>query len=214
MSKRRHSLIQLLQTACFWGFCLLLNMANVLAQTDRSEVGFPSDVQSSVPPTTGASSIDNVPVLLQPPPLKDRPPIPAPPAVTLPNLPGSDTPKPNLSWRAKAYTLANEQPSSASGDRMAWSLPVSYDKGLQLLTSALNQMGFQLLGAYQDAGQFFAKLRGEEGDTQIIIVVQPVNGSLTAFQLRILPEGHHYNRRRIEDLPKVMNTILGNRGVL
>jgi len=97
---------------------------------------------------------------------------------------------------------------------MAWSLPVSLDKGLQLLTSALNQTGFQLQSACRDAGQYLAKLSGEDGDTLIIIVVQPVDGALTSFQLRVLSDGHHRDRRRVEDLPKVMKTILSNRGVL
>ncbi|PWT94171.1 MAG: hypothetical protein C5B53_13710 [Candidatus Melainabacteria bacterium] len=197
------------------GASLIFHSPVALAQSLQSgtETNCPSFPNGSLP-TPNQNPTEQIPVLPQPPPLKDRPGIPTPPAVSLPNLPESDTPKPNLSWRAKACALTNELPSSNGGDRLSWSLPTSFENASRLLTSALNQTGFQLLGSYPDAGQYLAKFSGADGDMLLIIVAQPISESLTSFQLRILPESRLRDRQRIENLPKVMNTILGNRGVL
>lgn len=150
----------------------------------------------------------------QPPTLRDRPPIPTPPPVALPSSAASLNPKPSLSWRAKAYALGNETPSATSNNKLCWSLPISFDKSQPLLTSALNQTGFQLIASYAEAGHYLAKVNSDGSDTQVIIVVQPLGATLTSFQLRLLPEGRRRYMRRIEELPRVMNTILENRGVL
>jgi hypothetical protein len=213
MFQADHNPKHFLRSVFLCGLYLSLNLSPANAQADQSQTGDPSpDLPSSLSPNSASPS--SLPILPQPPPLKDRPPIPTPPAVTLPNVPDSDQAKPSLSWRTKAYALGNEVPFTGSPDRLSWSLPTSFERAGQLLSSALNQTGFQLLASYPDAGHYLARLKGEDGDTQIIIVVQPISESSTSFLLRILPEGHHRDRRRIDDLPKVMNTILGNRGVL
>lgn len=197
------------------GVSLLFNVVAALAQGDQSDAdnGSPLIPNGSVV-IPNQNPIEQLPTVPQPPSLKDRPGIPTPTAVTLPNPPDSDIPKPNLSWRAKAYALSNELPSSNASDRLSWSLPTSFENASRLLTSALGQTGFQLLGSYPDAGQYLAKFSGDNGDMLLIIVVQPVSESLTSFQLRVLPESHHRDRQRIENIPKVINTIMENRGVL
>jgi hypothetical protein len=194
---------------------LILNAATALAQSDQSGAdtsspNFPYGSQM-VPNQNPSEQLPNLP---QPPPLKDRPGIPTPPTVTLPDTPESDSPKPNLSWRVKAYALSNELPSSNTSDRISWSLPTSYDNASRLLASTLSQTGFQTLASYPDAGQYLAKFSGDNGDMLLIIVAQPISESLTSFQLRVLPESHYRDRQRIENIPRVMKTIFGNRGVL
>jgi hypothetical protein len=191
---------------------LILNAAAVFAQSEQAitDTNFPYGSQA-IPNQIPGEQLPSIP---QPPPLKDRPGIPTPPPVTLPDVPESDSPKPNLSWRVKAYALTNELPSSNASDRLSWSLPTSYENASRLLSSALSQTGFQILASYPDAGQYLAKFSGDDGDMLLIIVAQPISESLTSFLLRVLPESHHRDRQRIESIPRVMNTILSNRGVL
>jgi hypothetical protein len=181
--------------------------------------GAQSDSLTADPSSSSGSSAvgsPDDPLLIKPhpPDLNYRPPIPSPPAVALPSLIEGQDPKPFLSWRSKAFQLANERPSTTSSTKLAWSLPISFDRSEQLLTSALSQTGFQLIASYVAAGHYLAAPSGGVSTTQIIIVVQPITPSLTSFQLRVCPEGHRQEVRRIEELPKVMNTILGTRGLL
>jgi hypothetical protein len=149
------------------------------------------------------------------PPLVDnRPPIPIPPNVTLPPLANARPGKAPLSWRTKAYAMANEKvPVSAAG-KFSWSLAIPFDKSRLLLTSALNQTGFQVQSCYEAAGHYLVTPTDPSNSVQIIIVAQPLNSSLTAFQLRVFPDARRKDVRRIEDLPQVMNTLLGSRGLL
>src|SRR5579883_2952829 len=133
------------------GVSLVLNVAAARGQIEQSDADNGSPLVpdgSLVIPNQNPS--EQIPAIPQPPPLKDRPGIPTPAAVTLPTPPESDTPKPNLSWRAKAYALSNELPSSNASDRLSWSLPASFENASRLLSSALGQTGFQLLGSYPD----------------------------------------------------------------
>jgi hypothetical protein len=119
-----------------------------------------------------------------------------------------------MAWRCKAYALANERVSGASNNKMSWSLPISFAKSRLLLTSALNQTGFQVQACYEAAGHYLVTPADGASNVQIIIVAQPLSDSATSFQLRVFPDGRRSQVKRIEDLPSVMNTLIGNRGLL
>lgn len=140
------------------------------------------------------------------------PKIPPPPAVSLPT-PAAIESRSNMSlnWRCRALALANEYPPKKNN--LSWTIPLGYKQGQDLLKQAINQIGFNIIAEYDDAGQFLIRPVEAAKNEEVIIVSQPVSEKNTLFKmhsvLHNLADG-----KKIHCLPDIMKSLFENRGLL
>jgi hypothetical protein len=175
----------------------------------------PPLILPSVTPTTPSIEL-LTPALprTMPPDVTSRPPLPAPPAVALPAALGTGEAKPSLSWRAKAFKLANAE-STSSLIKSAKLFDASVPETANALQKAGKSLGIDVNAQFQGSGQLLGRLAdGSLDRIHLIFSVDQVGKKSTLVRAGVEPETNEIKKQLFDDLLNQTDTLLKQKELL
>jgi hypothetical protein len=148
--------------------------------------------------------------VLQPPALLQRPPIPAPPAVTL-LPPRAHHERRPLAWRARAYELANS--SKPSGFRLKHDFSATAAETFTAMSQACEQLGLPLDGV-SSAGKQLAVHPPESDRILVLFVTEPNGAHNCSVVAGIYPDSKSFKTTIIDTVISKTEAILNEKGML
>jgi hypothetical protein len=157
-----------------------------------------------------AAGVDAAAAKVQPPALLPRPPIPAPPAVTL-LPPRAHHERSPLAWRARAYELANS--SKPSGFRLRHDFSAAAAETFAAMSQACEQLGLPVDGVSSAAKQL--AVRPPESDRILVLFVTEPNGAHNCSVVAgIYPDSKSFKTAIIDTVISKTEAILNEKGML
>ncbi len=150
-----------------------------------------------------------------PPNLLPRPPIPAPPAVTLLSPMNGGRVKDPLSWRARAYKLRTESSDAKNGlVKGSRLVNANFDDTLSALTAVCSSSGLTIDSIFESAGQVLAHPNDASFErSRIIFSVKPVTKTSTLVRVG-LDADNHLKQTSFDDLLNRIETSVNEKGLL
>jgi hypothetical protein len=172
---------------------------------DTPEIA-PSLPVNSAPPSAGSQQT-------APPDVLDRPPIPAPPAVTLIDPLNGGQAKPPLAWRSKAFKM---QTTQATGVRTMKSVTAGQNDTLAALISAIQKAGLTVDSVFDPAGQVLAHSADPAlKNINLIFALVPIDSGHVIVKAAVDPDSRAIKTNSLDDiLTQMAQLVQNNRGML